>query len=191
MKTINIRISEELKVKLDIYCAKNQVNITKLLIDHIEELVEGEDEEMKKYRVETVEYEKDLQTLKNSWTELETDDKEEALEYFEKLKNQIRKGGVIINEWEDASQDYVWMDEYNLEKSLIMKTWEEENYTVVEQEHDYDLHKFEVYQDDELIGTIYPDNLDDQEQIKKHLDNHVNVNGWETNDGEGGEITLK
>lgn len=191
MKTINIRISEELKVKLDIYCAKNQVNITKLLIDHIEELVEGEDEKMKKYRVETVEYEKDLQTLKNSWTELETDDKKEAIKCFDKLRSQIHKGGVIINEWEDASQDYVWMDEYNLEKSLIMKTWEEENYTVVEEEHDYDLHKFEVYQDDELIGTIYPDNLDDQEQIKKHLDNHVNVNGWETNDGESGEITLK
>lgn len=69
--------------------------------------------------------------------------------------------------------------------------WVEKGYTVIAAEHDYDLKKFEVYQEDELVGTIYPDDLEQQEQIIKDLNNHVNVDGWETNDGQGGEIELK
>ncbi len=79
----------------------------------------------------------------------------------------------------------------NKEGEKEMKNeWVEKNYTVVAAEHDYDLKKFEVYQEDELIGTIYPDDLQQQEQIINDLNNHVNVDGWETNDGEGGEIEL-
>lgn len=116
-KGITIRVSEELKTKFNVYCAKNQITATKVLTDYIENL---------------------------------------------------------INEGE---------------KEMNNKIWVEKGYTVIAAEHDYDLKKFEVYQEDELVGTIYPDDLESQEQIIKGLNNHVNVNGWA--DGQGGEIELK
>ena len=43
-KGITIRVSENLKTKFNVYCAKNQVTATKVLTDHIENLIKKENE---------------------------------------------------------------------------------------------------------------------------------------------------
>lgn len=63
---------------------------------------------MKNYRVETVEYDKDLETINTAWIELETDDREEAVKEFKRLQDVIRSGGVILNE--NLEGFYEWSD---------------------------------------------------------------------------------
>ena len=65
-----------------------------------------------------------------------------------------------------------------------LKVWKEDGYEVVEAHHNYDLHKFEVYQDDEMRGTIYPDDMETQSLIIKDLNSHICVDGWEDGNGE-------
>lgn len=60
--------------------------------------------------------------------------------------------------------------------------------TVVEIEHDYDLHAFEVYHEDELISTIYPDTITDADGVAEALDAGESPIGWE--DGMGGTVTI-
>lgn len=46
-----------------------------------------------------------------------------------------------------------------------MKKWEckEHNIEIFETELDYDLHMFKVYRNDELIGTIVPNSIEDMQ----------------------------
>lgn len=69
-----------------------------------------------------------------------------------------------------------------------MKTWEIGEVEVVEKDFDYDLHEFDVYYQDQLIGTITPDCIEDMEDIKTALDRGESPIGWE--DGSGNTITL-
>lgn len=69
-----------------------------------------------------------------------------------------------------------------------MKTWKREGYKVMEKDFDFDLHKFEVIKDDEVIATITPATLEDMSQIIEDLDNGEDVNGWE--DGMGNTIAI-
>lgn len=69
-----------------------------------------------------------------------------------------------------------------------MKTWVREGYQVVEVPFNYDLHEFEIWKEDEKVGTITPADLEDQERIIGELDAGEDVNGWE--DGMGNTITV-
>ena len=70
-----------------------------------------------------------------------------------------------------------------------MRTWVRNGYKVVEVEFDYDLHQFEVISDNgEIIATITPPDLDNQNEIIKALDAGEDVEGWE--DGHGNTISI-
>ncbi len=70
-----------------------------------------------------------------------------------------------------------------------MRTWERNGYKVREVEFDYDLHQYQVIRDNgEIIATITPASLDDQNDIIKALDAGQGVEGWE--DGHGNTITI-
>ncbi|GGP14218.1 hypothetical protein [Oceanobacillus neutriphilus] len=78
-----------------------------------------------------------------------------------------------------------------------MKVWQrEENgvkYEVVEVPFDGDLHEFTVVEYDsentgDVLATISPVDLEDQERIIKDLDNGNGVDGWE--DGMGNTISI-
>jgi len=75
-----------------------------------------------------------------------------------------------------------------------MKCWQiydgrHPDYIIVEEiEHDYDLHAFRVSYLGELIGTIYPDTIEDMDEIVTALDNNESPIGW--GDGMGGTISM-
>lgn len=76
-----------------------------------------------------------------------------------------------------------------------MKTWQiyDERYpadfiAIEEIEHDYDLHAFRVSYLGELIGTIYPDTIEQMDEIVTALDNNESPIGWE--DGMGETISV-
>lgn len=70
-----------------------------------------------------------------------------------------------------------------------MKTWNRKGYTVEEVEYNYDLHAFEIIQNEEIVATITPNTIEDMQQIIEDLDNGEDVNGWE--DGIGNTIYIK
>ena len=70
-----------------------------------------------------------------------------------------------------------------------MRTWVRNGYKVVEVAFDYDLHQFQIVRDSgEIVATITPADLDDQNDIIKALDAGEDVSGWE--DGMGNTITI-
>jgi len=70
-----------------------------------------------------------------------------------------------------------------------MRTWERTGYKVIEVEFDYDLHQFQIVRNNgEIIATITPPDLDNQNEIIKALDAGEEVDGWE--DGMGNTITI-
>lgn len=75
---------------------------------------------------------------------------------------------------------------------MEMKTWTIKDgdieLEVVEKPFNYDLHEFEVYYQDQLIGTITPDTIEDMENIKADLDRGESPIGWE--DGMGNTIYI-
>lgn len=78
-----------------------------------------------------------------------------------------------------------------LGSDVKMKTWETELVTVEEVAFDHDLHAFEVYnKDGELLGGIYPNDIDAMESIIADLDDGSCpiAEGWE--DGNGNTCTL-
>ena len=77
-----------------------------------------------------------------------------------------------------------------------MKSWQiyDERYPVdfiiVEEiEHDYDLHAYRVSYRGKLISTIYPDTIEDMEEIATALDNNESPIGW--GDGMGKTISIE
>lgn len=72
---------------------------------------------------------------------------------------------------------------------MEMNVWERESYMVVEREFDHDLHQFDVVKDGEIVATIVPADIDNQQEIMNALDDGEDVQGWE--DGMGNTITLK
>lgn len=63
-----------------------------------------------------------------------------------------------------------------------MKEWKFENgITVNEIEYDYDLHAFEVYHNEELLGAIYPADIEDMQECISKLDEGEDPisGGWE------------
>ena len=72
-----------------------------------------------------------------------------------------------------------------------MNEWLFENGTrVTEENFDYDLHCFNVYSDNRLLGTIYPDSLDNMKSCIEQLNAGEDpISGmWE--DGNGNSCTL-
>ncbi|GAV11322.1 hypothetical protein [Paenibacillus sp. NAIST15-1] len=70
-----------------------------------------------------------------------------------------------------------------------MKSWTRQGYRVVESELNFDLHQFEVIQDEKVIATIVPPDMESMEQIISDLDAGEDVNGWE--DGMGNTIYIE
>lgn len=73
-----------------------------------------------------------------------------------------------------------------------IRTWEFANGIIVlEQEFDYDLHCFEVYNGDIYLGKVVPGSLKDMESCIDALDNGEDPisAGWE--DGLGNACTLE
>lgn len=69
-----------------------------------------------------------------------------------------------------------------------MKTWEREGYTVVEVEHNFDLHAFDIIKKEKVVATITPNTIEEMNQIIEDLNNGEDVNGWE--DGMGNTISI-
>lgn len=70
-----------------------------------------------------------------------------------------------------------------------MRVWERENYKVVEKVFDYSLYQFDVVRNDgELVATITPSSLEDQDGIVAALNRGEDVDGWE--DGSGNTIYI-
>ena len=70
-----------------------------------------------------------------------------------------------------------------------MKTWMRNGYKVVERPFDYDLHVFDIKNDnEEVITTIYPATIEDMQSIIRDLDAGEDVDGWE--DGNGNTIRI-
>ncbi|HDX9614513.1 TPA: hypothetical protein ROY01_005707 [Bacillus toyonensis] len=69
-----------------------------------------------------------------------------------------------------------------------MKTWNRKGYTVEEVEYNYDLHAFEIIQNEKVVATITPNTIEDMQQIIEDLNNGEDVNGWE--DGMGNTISI-
>ena len=70
-----------------------------------------------------------------------------------------------------------------------MRTWERGYYKVVEIEHNYGLHAFEVVQDGKVISAIWPDDEEAMQHIINELDAGADVNGWEN--GMGGTVHVE
>lgn len=71
-----------------------------------------------------------------------------------------------------------------------MNSWIFGNIEVYEIDHDADLHAFSVYNGDEKLGTIYPNELDDMNACIEALNAGSNPieDGWE--DGCGNTCSL-
>ena len=76
-----------------------------------------------------------------------------------------------------------------------MKTWQiydksypDDYVTIEEIEHDYDLHAFQVSYLDRIIGTIYPDTIEEMDEIITAFDSKLSPIGWD--DGMGGTISV-
>lgn len=69
-----------------------------------------------------------------------------------------------------------------------MRVWERGSYKIVEVEFDHDLHQFNVVKNDEVIASIVPADLENQEQIIIDLNAGEDVDGWD--DGMGGTISV-
>lgn len=63
--------------------------------------------------------------------------------------------------------------------------WITENASIIEVEHDYDLKGYQVYNtnENEFVGTIIPENIQDMALIVNELNNGCCpiVDGWEVN----------
>lgn len=69
-----------------------------------------------------------------------------------------------------------------------MKTWQREDYKVVEVEYDHDLRAFEIIEDGEAKHTIYSGSIEEMNSIIEDLNNGECVDGWE--DGMGKTIRI-
>lgn len=68
-----------------------------------------------------------------------------------------------------------------------MRTWKRTGYKIIEADFDYSLHQYQVIRDNgEIVATITPGNLEDQNEIIKALETGEEVDGWE--DGQGYRI---
>lgn len=73
-----------------------------------------------------------------------------------------------------------------------MKKWNFENgINVYEDSYNYGLHCFKVYNEENYLGTVYPDSIEDMEYCINSLDNGQDPisDGWE--DGCGNSCTLE
>ncbi|KAA0782577.1 hypothetical protein [Bacillus sp. BB56-3] len=70
-----------------------------------------------------------------------------------------------------------------------MRTWEREGYKVVEVEHNFDLHAFDVIKKEEVVATITPNTIEDMNQIIEDLNKGEDVDGWD--DGMGNTISIR
>lgn len=108
---------------------------------------------------------------------------EEEIELYDWLRRQKFETGLAMAE---IVRQALEMFRYKKEEKQ-MRTWVRNGYKVVEVEFDYDLHQFEVISDNgEIIATITPPDLDNQNEIIKALDAGEDVEGWE--DGHGNTI---
>ena len=97
------------------------------------------------------------------------------------------KGRYYVGYHEYDGSYCLFYEEYEEEEEL--RTWERTGYKVKEVEFDHDLHEFVVVRDSgEIVATITPASLDDQDEIIKALDAGDDVDGWE--DGMGNTVTI-
>jgi hypothetical protein len=68
-----------------------------------------------------------------------------------------------------------------------MKEWLIDGVKITECSFDHDLHIFEIYKGNELVGTITPESIDDMKEIMDDLDKGISPYGWE--DGMGNTIS--
>lgn len=73
-----------------------------------------------------------------------------------------------------------------------MKTWKTDLVTVKETAFDHDLHIFNVYNnDDELLGTVLPDTIEDMNQCIADLNEGSCPVADEWEDGTGNTCTIE
>jgi len=110
---------------------------------------------------------------------------EEEIELYDWLRRQKFETGLAMAEIVRQALE-MFRDK---KEDKRMRTWTRNGYKVVEVEFDYDLHQFEVISDNgEIIATITPPDLDNQNEIIKALDAGEDVEGWE--DGHGNTISI-
>lgn len=110
---------------------------------------------------------------------------EEEIELYDWLRRQKFETGLAMAEIVRQALE-MFRDK---KEDKRMRTWTRNGYKVVEVEFDYDLHQFEVISDNgEVIATITPPDLDNQNEIIKALDAGEDVEGWE--DGHGNTISI-
>jgi uncharacterized protein YkuJ len=110
---------------------------------------------------------------------------EKEIELYDWLRRQKFETGLAMAE---IVRQALEMFRYKKEEKQ-MRTWVRNGYKVVEVEFDYDLHQFEVVRDNgEIVATITPSDLDNQNEIIKALDAGEDVEGWE--DGHGNTISI-
>lgn len=72
-----------------------------------------------------------------------------------------------------------------------MREWKFENgIEVYETDHDYDLHCFKVYNEEEYLGTVYPSSIEDMEECINALDDGDDPISCAWEDGCGNGCTL-
>lgn len=117
----------------------------------------------------------------SSFRVYEKDLSEEDVKGLATIDGYSDREDVFKRMMEVASRSYDWE----------MRTWQNGKSKIVEIDFDHDLHAFEVYRDDRLIGTVTPGSIDDMFACIDSLDNGEDPveAGWE--DGMGNTLVDK
>ena len=72
-----------------------------------------------------------------------------------------------------------------------MREWKFENgIEVYEVEFDFDLHAFKVYNEENFLGTVFPDSIENMESMIEELDDGKDLISGHWEDGRGNSCTL-
>lgn len=138
---------------------------------------------MKKYTVETVKYEKDLETIASASRELETEDRLEALKEYRTIKGKATTGGVILSLIDEEPSSYEVVEEHNFERIKVLdeayKEWIPENRAIVHQEKATKAFGDYVKRTRSWLAkeVEYADLYDAQDNYHDHLDEEKEWNG--------------
>lgn len=132
------------------------------------------------------------------YQELFFDTLEEANKVAQEMWNDFKaydkhKYWVYVVE-EDDKEERHWKSEWFDSDNILeeMGSWSFDNgISVEEEDYNFSLHCFDVYQDDVYLGTVYPDNIKDMCQCIDELNNGSDpiTGGWD--DGCGNGCTLR
>lgn len=113
---------------------------------------------------------------------------------LEDVAASLYDGGWRAEDRAEMVSEYGLTTEEASQICELLLTWDDVDHwafedgriEVFKREHDYECKKFEVWDGDELVGTIYPESADASRQIQKDLSSGISPYGWD--DGQGGTI---